>query len=227
MTSGEEMKKFLFGALILFLLTSCNGWFFQSSGYNPPTPFLHATRTPSILTATPGAANPASPTPVLASPTFSVNTPEVVFTATPFAPPADTPTLEPTVLVPGPSVGVEILGCNTSIDITHGMGEVTNAFVTLTNTGNVELTNLKATLFALDEGRAHPDKTAEIALLPVAQKVTIKLTVDSTYKTDTPIQIEVSAEGGLFQRTGEASCKDIGVFAPDPASLNTPVPVNP
>jgi hypothetical protein len=51
--------------------------------------------------------------------------------------------------------------------------------------------------------------------------------VDSTYNANTPIQIEVSAEGGLFQRVGEDSCRDIGVFAPDPASLNTPVPVNP
>jgi len=119
------------------------------------------------------------------------------------------------------------LGCNTSIDVTHGMGEVTNAFVTLKNTGGVQLTNLKATLFALDEGREHPDKTIEITSIPVAYQVTIKLTVDSTYQQETPVQIEVSGDGGLFQRVGAASCRDIGVLAPNPNGLYTPVPGNP
>ena len=107
------------------------------------------------------------------------------------------------------------------------MGEVTNAFVTLRNTGGVSLTNLKTTLFALDEGRDHPDKTIETASLPVGFEVTLKLTVDSTYQQETPIQIEVSGDNGLFQRVGSASCRDIGVLIPNPSGLNTPVPSNP
>jgi hypothetical protein len=107
------------------------------------------------------------------------------------------------------------------------MGEVTNAYVTLKNTGNVDLTNIRATLLALDEGREHPDKTVELTSLPANYQVSIKLTVDSTYREETPIQIEISADGGLFQRAGEASCRDIGLFAPKPESLMTPVPVNP
>ena len=107
------------------------------------------------------------------------------------------------------------------------MGEVTNAFVTLKNTGGVQLTNLKATLFALDEGREHPDKTIEISSIPIAYQVTIKLTADSTYRQETPIQIEVSADGGLFQRVGSDSCEDIGLLAPNPNGLYTPVPGNP
>ena len=107
------------------------------------------------------------------------------------------------------------------------MGEVTNAFVTLKNTGSVELTNLKATLFALDEGREHPDKTIEIISIPFGYQVTIKLTVDSTYQQETPIQVEVTGDGGLFQRVGSASCRDIGLFAPNPSGLYTPVPGNP
>jgi hypothetical protein len=122
---------------------------------------------------------------------------------------------------------VELLGCNTSIDVTHGMGEVTNAFVTLKNTGNAEITNLRITLNALDEGREHPDKTVELTSLPVNYQVSIKLTVDSTYRQETPIQIEVVADDGLFQRVGADSCHDIGIFAPNPDSLNTPVPVIP
>jgi hypothetical protein len=219
------MKRIL---LVLFsglLLTGCNGWFFQPSGYNLPTPIRPPTRTPSIVTATPAGA--ATSTPMIATSTMAVDTPIIVATDTSLALPTDTASPQPTSMIPVQSVGVEVLGCNTSLDIIHGMGEVTNAFVTLTNTGNVDLTNLKATLFALDESREHPDKTVDIASLPVTQKITVKLTVDSTYNAETPIQIEVSAEGGLFQRVGEASCKDIGVFTPDPASLNTPVPVNP
>ena len=107
------------------------------------------------------------------------------------------------------------------------MGEVTNAFITLKNTGGVQLTNLKITLFALDEGREHPDKTIEITSIPIGYQVTIKLTVDSTYQQETPVQIEVSGDGSLFQRVGSASCEDIGILAPNPNGLYTPVPGNP
>lgn len=107
------------------------------------------------------------------------------------------------------------------------MGEVTNSFLTLKNTGGVGLTNLRATLFALDEGREHPDKIIEITSLPVRYEVTLKLTVDSTYQQETPIQIEVIGDNGLFQRVGSASCRDIGVLVPNPNGLYTPVPSNP
>jgi hypothetical protein len=107
------------------------------------------------------------------------------------------------------------------------MGEVTNAFVTLKNTGGVELTNIKATLFALDEGREHPDKTVELTSLRVGYQVTIKLTVDSTYRQETPIQVEVTSNQVVFPREGAAACRDIGLLAPNPAGLNTPVPATP
>jgi hypothetical protein len=206
------MKRVLPVLISVMLLSGCDGWFFQPSSYSFPTPLRPPTQTPYIVTAT--------PLPAVATPVTST-------TAAPLPLPTETALPQPPTLLPAPSVNVEILGCNTSLDITHGLGEVTNAFVTLTNTGNMDLTNVKATLFALDEGRQHPDKSVGMALLPVSQKVTVKLTVDSTYNADTPIQVEVSADGGVFQRVGATSCQDIGVFAPDPASLNTPVPVNP
>lgn len=222
------MKKFFAVFPALLLLTSCNGWFFRSSPYNPPTPFLPPTQTPSIVSPTPVVIGADTATPVLAtSTTAPTNTPFTVVTNTPIGPPTDTPSATATVLVPVSSIDVEVLGCNTSIDITHGMGEVTNAYVILKNTGTLELTNIRTTLIALDEGREHPDKTVELAYLPPAYEVNLKLTVDSTYQEETPIQIEVIADGGLFERVGEASCRDIGLFAPNPASLNTPVPFNP
>jgi len=107
------------------------------------------------------------------------------------------------------------------------MGEVTNAFVVIRNAGGNELTNLRVTLNALDEGREHPDKTVEVTSLLVGYNVTLKLTVDSTYQEETPIQVEVTADAELFQRIGAESCKDIGLFAPNPDALSTPVPSNP
>jgi hypothetical protein len=222
------MKRSISLIVGVLLLASCNGWVIQPGPFNPPTPFLPPTQTPSILTATPVVISPASATPALQLPTL---TPIPFITAT-FVPtliPTDTPVSTQTnVPIPsGPSISVEILGCNTSIDVIHGMGEVTNAFVTLRNTGGVDLTNLKVTLKALDEGREHPDKTVEVTSLLIGYKVTLKLTVDSTYQAETPIQIEVSGEVGLLQRVGADSCKDIGILAPNPDSLNTPVPNNP
>jgi hypothetical protein len=104
------------------------------------------------------------------------------------------------------------------------MGEVTNSYVTLKNNGGVELTNLRATLFARDEGREHPDKTVELTTLPAGYQVTIKLTADSTYRQETPIQVEVASDQGVFPREGLASCTDIGLFKPAPETLNTPIP---
>ena len=107
------------------------------------------------------------------------------------------------------------------------MGEVTNAYVTLRNNGNVELTSLIATLYALDEGREHPDKIQEIASIPVNFEVTLKMTVDSTYREESPIQVEVTSDQGLFPREGVGSCRDLGLLVPQPGGLNTPMPTNP
>lgn len=213
--------------LLLFaiVLSSCNGWVIQP--LPQPTPFLPPTRTPSIYSPTPVVIG-ASATPAISTAT---TTPTFLPTNTNQAPATQTElpinTFTATPPVNAPALRIVILGCNTSIDVTHGMGEVTNAFVTLQNIGNVELTNLIATLYALDEGREHPDKVQEVPSIPIGFEVTLKMTVDSTYKAESPIQVEVSSDQGLFPREGVASCRDIGLFAPDPDGLNTPIPTNP
>jgi len=150
------MKKAIPTILLAVLLTSCSGWVIQPLPYTPPTPFLPFTQTPSIYTPTPVVIGVNSSTPAVITFTPSVTIfPSLTLTNTPPAVTlSDTPSFTPTV-PPGvsPAVSVKVLGCNTSIDITHGMGEVTNAFVTLKNTGGIELTNIKVTLFARDEGR--------------------------------------------------------------------------
>lgn len=212
------MKRFI-SVMTVFLLSSCSGWFFQPSPYNPPTPFLPSTSTPSIVTPTPAVVEVQSATPDAAT-----SIPVVTNTAFSVATDAPTDTPLATATVGIPSISVEVLGCNTSLDVTHGMGEVTNAFITLKNSGTTPLTNIEATLSALDEGREHPDKTMEVTSIPIGYEVTLKLTVDSTYRAETPIQIEVAADGGLFHRVGAESCRNIGLFAPSPASLLTPMP---
>lgn len=216
------MKRIVLTILLPMLLTSCNGWVIQPFPGNPPTPFLPLTPTPSIFTATPVVIGVTSAS---ATPNLPTATTAPTNTFVPAS--TNTSTLTLTNLPAAPAVSVDVLGCNTSIDVTHGMGEVTNAFVTLNNTGGVALTNLRVTLFALDEGREHPDKTIDITSLPVGYEVTLKLTVDSTYQQETPIQIEVTGDNGLFQRVGSASCRDIGLLAPNPSGLYTPVPGNP
>lgn len=214
------VKKSILLILYTLILTSCNGWVIQPLPYDPPTPFVQPSRTPAIYSPTPVIIG-SSPT---ATPTFlptSTNLPS----ATPTVAPLHTHT--PTSFVNAPALSIVVLGCNTSIDITHGMGEVTNAYVVLKNVGNVDLTNLVATLYTLDEGREHPDKVQEITSIPVQHEVTLKMTVDSTYKQESPIQVEVNSAQGLFPREGLASCRDIGVFAPNPNGLGTPVPSTP
>jgi len=214
------MKRLVPSILFVLLLSACNGWVIQP--LPGPTPFLPATPVPFIFTPTPVVIGVATSTPFIATPIpTNTNAPTII--------PANTETFtpSPTLLPSGLSISIKVLGCNTSIDVTHGMGEVTNAFVTLTNTGGIDLTNLKATLYALDEGRVHPDKTVELTALPVGYKVTVKLTVDSTYKQESPIQVEVVSDQGSFPREGLSSCTDIGIFAPKPEALNTPIPNTP
>ena len=123
------------------------------------------------------------------------------------------------------SVAVDILGCNTSLDITHGMGEVTNAYVTVKNTGTVDLPNTCALLRAIDEDREHPDKKVCVANLPVQNQVTLKLTVDSAYKQDTIIQVDASSNEVLLLRVDKPSCTDIGLFGGAPSDVGVIKPI--
>jgi hypothetical protein len=106
------------------------------------------------------------------------------------------------------------------------MGEVTNAYPVISNgTGN-NLTNMCATLSAIDEARIHPDKTACVALLPTGYQVTLKLTVDTATGQDTAIQVVVTTNEGLGATTTRPSCADIGLpgWVPEMVGVLHPIP---
>lgn len=145
--------------------------------------------------------------------------------------PPPTSTLElasPTSPLPQPTeqpIVVEILGCNTSLDILNGMGEVTNAYIVIKNNTPADLPNTCGLLRAIDEGRAHPDKKVCINNLPAHNQVTLKLTVDSTYKKDTIIQVDILSNEITLLRVDKQSCRDISLFGGVPANTGVVQPI--
>jgi hypothetical protein len=209
------MKKIVIFLTCILVLSACDTFGYQPQPFPVWSPIPSRTPgvvspTPIVFTAAPHVSTvtaTASETPAI-TPTTMTETPSLTFT--------------PTVLQ---SVQVEILGCNTSIDITHGMGEVTNAYVTVRNTGNVDLPDTCGLLRAIDEGREHPDKQVCVSNLPVDHQVTLKLTVDSAYQQDTAIQVDTSSNDLLLLRVDRPSCTDIGIFgdAPDDTGVIKPI----
>ena len=213
---------------LTFSLSACAGWPMQPINYSPSTPV--PSRTPSIQTGTPVIVS-ASPTTTITAisetPTSTVTaiTPSEIPSGTPTQV-TPSPTLTPTAsAVPG-SLSIAILGCDTSVDLTHGMGEVTNAYVTISNSTPSDVQDICATLSALDEGRPQPDKTKCLPSLPAGYQVTLKLTVDTTYQQITPIQVDLNSGGNLLARVGEPACKDIGLLLPSSAELGILTPVH-
>lgn len=215
------MKK-LIPLLFLLTLAACDTW-----GV-PPQPFPVWTAvpssTPNIVTATPFIIPP----PGSITPAVTIIS-QVTETASPTPSPSATSTIGlPTqtfTLVPVQAVDIEILGCNTSIDILHGMGEVTNAYVKVKNTGTVDLANACGLLRAIDEDREHPDKKVCVSNLPAQQQVTLKLTVDSAYQQDTVIQIDVLSNEIVLLRKDQQSCRDISLFGGAPADVGIIKPI--
>ncbi len=209
------MKKKLLLLILPFLLGACDIWDVNPQPFPVWTPIPSGT--PSVITPTPIILAPVTVPPAVPS-----DTPVPSPTVAPSFTPAPTETF---TAVPAPAIAVEILGCNTSVDVTHGMGEVTNAYVVLKNVGNVDLPNTCALLRAIDEGREHPDRQVCLANLPVAHQATLKLTVDSTYKQGTVIQVDASSNGVLLLRVDKHSCADIGLFGGAPSDLGVVQPI--
>ncbi len=202
------MRTFIFLILLALFLSGCGRWNVAPQPFPVWTPI--PSRTPSIFT----------PTPVVLIPSLTATA--AISTVTPVPPPTDTlvPSLPPVTdtasptftPVPVTAMQIEIIGCNTGFDFTHGMGEVTNAYVILKNTGTMDLPNACGLLRAADEDREHPDKKACVPNLPVNYKVTLKLTVDSAYKQDTIIQVDGLSNDVVLLRIDKQSCTSLDVL---------------
>jgi hypothetical protein len=205
------MMKTLVAFGLILLLVACSGRII-------PLSFVTPVASPSALPAI------FSPTPrFIPSPT-ATGTPLVV-------PPTLTETISITPVVtitpPQPSsLVVDILGCDTSLDILHQMGEVTNAYPVIRNYTGRYLTNVCATLSASDEARVHPDKTACSAALPAGNQVTFKLTVDTGTGQDTAIQVDASTNEGDQATASRSSCKALGLpgWLSEKVGLIEPIP---
>src|SRR5687768_1778560 len=212
------MKKIIALLLFAMFIPGCDTFGYQPQPFPVWSPI--PSRTPAIVT----------PTPIIFTATSNVTiitpvTPGNSETPSPSYTPASATPTKTASTAPVQSVHVDIIGCNTSIDITHGMGEVTNAYVTVKNTGATDLPNTCALLRAIDEDRAHPDKKVCVPHLPVQNQVTFKLTVDSAYQQDTAIQVDASSNETLLLRVDKQSCTDIGLFggAPDDTGMIKPI----
>jgi hypothetical protein len=216
------MKNFHLLLMMLALtVTACDGWVYVVPTFPAPPP----SPTPGIVSPTPVIMT-LSPVPS-ATPSTATPSPSSTAVKTEVTPTIITHTIHPTTTIQAgdPPVQVEVLGCKTSFDITHGMGEVTDAFITLRNESGAPVVDLCATLFALDEGRPHPDKTVCVPLLPNDHMVTLKLTVDSTFQEETPIQVEIKSGERLLSRVGQPACMNIDLAPPSSSTLKTPMPI--
>ena len=216
-------------ALLMSLsLAGCGNFGPVSSGPNPFA--ITPSASPRILTATPIFIPPTTsatlPPPPTLTPSLTSAVP-LTETSTLVASPTSTETLTPTLeftLTPFPFT-VTILGCDTGLDLTHSMGEVTNAYVTIANPSGPDLTNVCAMLSAADEGRVHPDKTVCVPSLPAGHQVTLKLTVDTTTNAATLIQVAVTSNQASRPADPVAACSAIGANRPPDAILGVVIPI--
>ena len=225
---NRTMKKISTLFVLIFFLGACDTY-----GVSPqpfPVWTVIPSQLPNIVTATPiilppSFTNTTVPGVTEIVPVTPTNTelPSPTTTSTPI-PPSETPTPISTSTAVQ-SVAVDILGCDTSLDITHGMGEVTNSYVTVKNTGTMDLPNTCALLRAIDEDREHPDKQVCVANLPAQYQVTLKLTVDSTYKQNTVIQVDTTSNDVILLRVDKPSCTNIGLFGGAPSDLGVVKPI--
>jgi hypothetical protein len=137
--------------------------------------------------------------------------------AIPTATPAPTSTPIPTATPIKPKVNVLMEGCTTGLDaIRRRIGEVTNAYVTLVNVGETDVSGVVVTLKASDKASEHPDQYEYIQYLPVDHKVTVSLTAGTNILDDSGIEVIVTTIEGAFEQTSRSDCKEI-----DPATLDS------
>lgn len=216
-------------AILVFTLSACLNLDPVTAVPNPLA--VTPSRQPIILSPTPillyptATITPSLPASITPSRTITAE-PSITFTLTSTLTSTATETLIPTFTItntPGP-LTIQLLGCDTGFDLTHGMGEVTNAYITLVNASGLDLTAVCATLSAADEGRVHPDKTACVPSLPTGHQVNLKLTIDTTFQVDTIVSVNVTTNEGIPASMSDMACNDIGASQPAPETIGVVKP---
>lgn len=206
------MVKLILAFIGLSLLAACGGMNIPLAAI---TPLGHPSSTPVIISPTPRVFPSTTPTSTALPIIISLT--EV---------PSNFPVTIPATLTPLPGLLLDILGCKTSFDLKHQMGEVTNAYPIIQNYSGKDLTNVCLTLVASDEDRLHPDKTSCVSSLPIGFQVILKLTVDTGFKQDTSIRVDVSSKEGSIASLARSSCLDLGLpgWVPEMVGTFEPIP---
>ncbi len=170
------------------------------------TPSITPTVTPTAPPTATGTRTPV-PTPTATSTQTLTPTPTPTLTRTLTLTLTPTLTITPTATLIPPKVNTTLLGCEMGIDIAHGMGDVTNAFVRFRNLGDTELTNICFALTLDNEGRSHPDKVRCIPSLRSHYEITLKLTVDTDSRAPTSAAVAVMMPQGVIDKVSAPGCR--------------------
>lgn len=111
---------------------------------------------------------------------------------------------QPQPTAPKPIIAMNIIGCDTGFDVSHGLGEITNVFAEVSNSGDADAANINLVASATDEGGEHPNKRATIPTLPAGQKTVVKLTLDTTYQTYGTITVIGTSSSGTVSAATSA-----------------------
>ena len=179
--------------------------------YVPPTAVSQTVQA-AVATAQAAMRTP-SPTPTwtpIIVPTFPP-LPTAAWTSTLTRTPTQTaapaPKQTPTGAPLSPNLNTTILSCDPGFDIAHGMGEVENAYVRVSNSGGDDLSNVCVILNASNEGRPHPDKSHCFASLRANYELTTKLTVDTQSGSMTILEVATTTNQGLTNKVSGAGCR--------------------
>lgn len=128
-----------------------------------------------------------------------------------------TPTPRPTPTPAKPKINVFIEGCTTGYDaLLRRIGEVTNAYATVQNIGETDVSSVVITLKANDEDSQHPDRQKFVQYLPAGHQITLDLTTGTKLLSNTAIEVIVTTREGIVEKAARADCKEI-----DPDSLDS------
>ncbi len=102
-----------------------------------------------------------------------------------------------------PKLDAAISQCGSSFNVSEGLGEVTDVYATVTNSGAYDLHNVSIVAHASDEDKPFKN-SANYSVLQVGQTASVKLTLDTQQSVQTLVTLSVTSDEGVgaeIQRT--------------------------